>query len=230
VRRAHRPAGERATTERAAPSLAISRAVQPPTEWPAMCAVGCPSCPRKSVRTPAKPAGSGGGPADVKGGEAPKPGRSTAMTVMRAASRSTSGSQMRRLLPVPWTSSRGSPVPRTSWRRSCTRGGLDAVVLIVARFPSAWGGGLTAPVLYSTGSAATTPQGAPRLPPLPGRRCSSSVLSLPPTLLAVVGRGAGPRPRALPSFSPACSTSYLWWALRGAVLVSLTVGLYERFA
>src|SRR5215203_283401 len=140
MRRAHRPAGESATTERAAPSLAISRAVQPPTELPAMCAVGCPSRPRNSVRTPAKPAGSGGGPEGVKGGEAPKPGRSTAMTLMRAASRSTSGSQMRRLLPVPWTSSRGSPVPRTSWCRSCSRGGLDAVVLIVARFPSVWGG------------------------------------------------------------------------------------------
>src|SRR5215208_2371405 len=39
MRRAHRPAGESATTDCAVPSLAISRAVQPPTEWPAMCAV-----------------------------------------------------------------------------------------------------------------------------------------------------------------------------------------------
>src|SRR5215212_10036684 len=96
-----------------------------------MCAVLCPSRPRKSVRTSAKPAGSGGGPEGVKGGEAPKPGRSTAMTLLRAASRSRSGSQIRRLLPVPWTSSRGSPVPRTSWCRSCSMDGLDAVVLIV---------------------------------------------------------------------------------------------------
>ena len=67
--------------------------------------------------------GGGGGPETVKGGEAPKPCRPTAMTVLGAASRSTSGSQMRELLPVPWTSSRCSHVPRTSWCRSCSTGG-----------------------------------------------------------------------------------------------------------
>ena len=67
--------------------------------------------PRRG-RRPRAPrlAGLGGIPCGSTG-ESPKPGRSTAITSRSAASRSMTGSQIRRDPPRPWIRTRGSPLP-----------------------------------------------------------------------------------------------------------------------
>lgn len=87
-----KPAGDRAVTERTRFSRPSSRASRPPKEFPATCGRSTPSASKSEPRTGAmvpmpyvSPSGSAG--------EAPKPGRSTAMTSRSAARMRSTGSQ-----------------------------------------------------------------------------------------------------------------------------------------
>src|SRR4028118_1697838 len=90
----------------------------------------------------------------------------------------------------------------------CSSSCREVVFSAVVESRSAFiGGALTAPVLYQTEPAATTPRGAPRVPPLPGSARASSVRLPPPTLLGDGGDGSS----GLPSTHPQHTDAYHSW-------------------
>ena len=100
------------------PRAAISSASRPPIELPATWGRSTPSCARNSdtsVICESIPGGVPGGGI----GEAPNPGRSTAMTSWCSARRPMTGSHICHRLPIPCMSTSGSPLPLRRWL-SCT--------------------------------------------------------------------------------------------------------------
>jgi hypothetical protein len=98
--RGQKPAAHSDVTERARPRRASSSAIHAPSELPARCAAARPRASRKSPSTRASATGPGDAPSS-SGGESPKPGRSTVMTTNSLASGATTGSQIRRVPPMP---------------------------------------------------------------------------------------------------------------------------------
>ena len=94
-----------------APRRASSSAMPPPIELPATCGRPRPCSANQRSRCAVKPAAVG---SKSSGGDAPKPGRSTAITRRSRASASATGSHMPRRLPMPCRSTSGGPEPRLS--------------------------------------------------------------------------------------------------------------------
>lgn len=113
--------GESAVTERTSFSRPSSSASSPPREFPATWGRSTPIASQKLPSSGATVvrsyATSSGNP-----GEAPKPGRSTAMTSRSRARTGITGSQACRWWPMPWSSSRGSPEPDRSYATDTVRG------------------------------------------------------------------------------------------------------------
>ena len=99
------PPGSNDTVVPAWPRRAISRTMRAPMELPTMSMLSRPSdvrnCSTASVSVAMVPS-------PLSGAVSPKPGRSTAITSRSKARAATTGSQLRRLEPSPWTKSRGA--------------------------------------------------------------------------------------------------------------------------
>ena len=109
-----KPAGDTPTTARARPRRASSSATQPPSELPPTTGFSTPSPDRKSATAPASARASGTTPIGSVG-DAPKPGRSTAITSRSPPMASITGFHACAKLPTPWISTTGSPEPVRVW-------------------------------------------------------------------------------------------------------------------
>ena len=105
------PEGEIATTERARPRTASSRATRAPMELPSTCTRSTPSSSRSVVIASVMAAIVG---RRASAGERPCPGRSGASTRNRASSRGRTATKSSWVLPMPCSSRRGSPDPAQS--------------------------------------------------------------------------------------------------------------------
>jgi len=113
--------------------------MSPPSELPATCGRSTPIASQNPASTGATVARSYGTPSG-SAGEAPKPGRSTAMTSRSTARIGITGSQACRWWPIPWSSSKGSPAPLRSYATDTVRGPrgvstLNETVLAMAVLP-----------------------------------------------------------------------------------------------
>src|SRR4051794_39016521 len=97
-----------AQTLRAEPRRPSSSAIPPPSELPATCGRSIPS-----ASTAAASAATSGVP--PRTADSPNPGRSTAITSRSRARIGTTGSHVWRSSPIPWSSTRGGPVPVREW-------------------------------------------------------------------------------------------------------------------
>src|SRR4051794_9841389 len=104
------PPGEIATTLRARPRLAISRASAPPIELPAKCAVSTPSSSSSVSKWSAAWAIECAGPSGG-GGPPSWPCSVGAITSKRGTSSASTGSQQRQVAVKPCTRTSGSPSP-----------------------------------------------------------------------------------------------------------------------
>src|SRR4051794_32917772 len=127
------PDGAIATTERARPRRANSRATRAPSELPSTCTRPTPS--PSTVRSTASVRAATVGRTS-RCGDRPDPGSSTFRTSKRSASAGRTAAKSRRELPQPCSSSSGSPAPE----RTTDRVAVTAVV-----YPSRRGRPVTPP-------------------------------------------------------------------------------------
>ncbi|MDQ0936019.1 hypothetical protein QFZ49_005991 [Streptomyces turgidiscabies] len=114
--RVQNPAGESAVTDRTRFSRPSSRASRPPSELPATCGRSSSSASHKPPKT-AVIVGRSCTKSSGSAGDAPNPGRSTAITSRSVARMSITGSQACRWCPMPCSSRSGSPAPTRAYAR-----------------------------------------------------------------------------------------------------------------